>query len=403
MRILHYLKAIRLEDGGVVRAVLDFCTYQARAGHEVILATCDDKDVPLAWRHGGPGVPTIAKLPSPRKMIWTDRGFKDAAADVVSRVDVAHMHVLWDPAQLPIVEAAMARKVPYVQSPHGMLADWSVIQKRVKKAIYYKAFAHRMLDHASFVCTTAQGELDQSQKRHPKTPGRVIPLVFDLEPYRTAPTPEAARQSLPLPSSDVPTLLYLSRLHYKKRPDLLVAAARGVRDLGHRFNVVFAGPVDVEYRTGLMEYARSIKVDDITTVLGMVPAEYKPSLFAASDLFVLPTSMENFGFVYFEALASGTPVVTTKGTDTWREIEASGGGRIVEMIASDVKDGSVGGGNVEQLSRTIAGLIADRAALKPMGLAGRRWVCEHLEPAVVVAQYVSLYEEAIKGAGGMGR
>jgi len=186
-------------------------------------------------------------------------------------------------------------------------------------------------------------------------------------------------------------------LHYKKRPDLLVAAARALRDKGHRFNVVFAGPLDAEYKSGLMEYAKKIGVDDITTVLGMVPAEYKPSLFAACDLFVLPTSMENFGFVYFEALASGTPVVTTKGTDTWHEIEASGGGRIVGMIASDVADGSVGGGDVAELAQAIGGLITDREQLRAMGRAGRRWVCDNLDPDVVVGKYIALYEEAIRG------
>lgn len=397
MRILHYLKAIRLEDGGVVRAVLDMCTYQAKAGHEVTLATCDGKDVPAEWKREGGGVPRVKMLPMPGRLAWMDRAFKTAAVEAVAAADAMHLHVLWDPAQLALAHAAVARGVPFVQSPHGMLADWSVRQKRLKKSLFYTSFGRRLLDRAAFVCTTAQGELDQSQKRHPHTPGRVIPLVFDLAPYRERPTPDLARKHLPLPSTERPTMLYLSRLHYKKRPDLLVAAARALRDMGHRFNIVFAGPLDREYKTGLMEYAKRIGVDDITTVLGMVPAEYKPSLFAACDVFVLPTSMENFGFVYFEALASGTPVITTKGTDTWHEIEASGGGRIVGMIRSDVADGGVGGGDVAELASAMAELIPDRKRMREMGEAGRRWVCEKLDPDVVVGQYIALYEEAIRG------
>src|SRR5690606_10922906 len=190
---------------------------------------------------------------------------------------------------------------------------------------------------AAYVVLTAQGELAQTVKRHPRTPGVVIPLVFDLDPYREEPTPDLARRTLRLPDPGVPSVLYLSRLHYKKRPDLLLAAGRRLRDLGVRFHLVFAGPCDPAYDTQLREYARDLRIDDLTTFLGMVPAEVKPSLYRACDLFVLPTSMENFGLVYFEALASGTPVLTTRGTDTWRELVESGGGHIVDMIKSGVR------------------------------------------------------------------
>ena len=46
MRVLHYEPAIRLELGGVVRAVLDIATQQSRGGADVTLATHDAIDVP---------------------------------------------------------------------------------------------------------------------------------------------------------------------------------------------------------------------------------------------------------------------------------------------------------------------------------------------------------------------
>jgi glycosyltransferase involved in cell wall biosynthesis len=386
MRITHYLQAIRLEDGGVVRAVLDMCTYQARAGHDVTLLTCDPKDAP--WTPGQVRSPRVVTVARPSRLAWRDKAFAAAVEPHVKASDVLHLHVVWDPSQIAVARAARSHGVPYVQSPHGMLADWSVVQKKLKKDLFYRLLLRKLLDGASFVVTTAQGELDQTQKRHPRTPGVVIPLVFDIDPYRQLSGPEPARRGLPLPSPEKPSLLYLSRLHYKKRPDLLIKAARPLRDMGIEFNVVMAGPCDPAYEAELRETARALKVDDITTFLGMVPAALKPSLFEACDLFVLPTSMENFGFVYFESLACQTPLVTTKGTDTWRELIASGGGRIVELIPGD---------DVSELAATIASLLEDRAKLKPMGVAGRRWVLENLEPARVVKQYIDMYQRAIDG------
>src|SRR5690606_395076 len=143
---------------------------------------------------------------------------------LVRAADVIHLHVVWDPSQLTVASLARAHGKPYLQSPHGMLADWSVVQKKLKKDLYWRLFGQRFIDGAAYVVLTAQGELAQTTKRHPRTPGVVIPLVFDLDPYRDAPTPDLARRTLNLPTPDVPSILYLSRLHYKKRPDLLLAA-----------------------------------------------------------------------------------------------------------------------------------------------------------------------------------
>ena len=52
---------------------------------------------------------------------------------------------------------------------------------------------------------------------------------------------------------------------------------------------------------------------------------------------------------------------------------------------------------MRELSDTIAALIAARPRLKPMGISGRQWVFENLEPSVVVAKYLNMYEQAIQG------
>ena len=72
-------------------------------------------------------------------------------------------------------------------------------------------------------------------------------------------------------------------------------------------HVVFAGPDDdsvalsAEQTTGLD--------DPRVTSYGFVSDQMRDDLFAAADLFCLPSTDEAFGLVYVEAGAYGTPVV----------------------------------------------------------------------------------------------
>ena len=79
----------------------------------------------------------------------------------------------------------------------------------------------------------------------------------------------------------------------KRRPRLAVAGAGVMRE-------------------PLERLAGELGIDDRVTFLGRVPDDDLPHLYAAADLFVLPTvAYEGFGISTVEALAAGTPVVGT--------------------------------------------------------------------------------------------
>jgi glycosyltransferase involved in cell wall biosynthesis len=115
--------------------------------------------------------------------------------------------------------------------------------------------------------------------------------------------------------------------------------------------------------------------------LGLVSGVEKLSVYQAADLFVLPTSQENFGFVFPEALACGVPVVTTKGVDTWPELEGSGGAMIVPAEAA-------------AMAEAIRQLLADPDRCRRMGAKGREWVLREFGGTAVVERYEALYADA---------
>src|ERR1051326_506293 len=98
MRITHYVHHVWLTDGGTCRAILDMCLWQARAGADVVLATCDPKDAPKEWLRGGPGLPTVRTLPPAGKVgFFLPAPLRAAFEDTLRKTDVLHMHSIWDP------------------------------------------------------------------------------------------------------------------------------------------------------------------------------------------------------------------------------------------------------------------------------------------------------------------
>ncbi|CAN0567887.1 unnamed protein product, partial [Laminaria digitata] len=255
--------------------------------------------------------------------------------------DVVHAHGIWTPQAMRVTNVARAMKTPYVISLRGMLDDWCMDQRRPKKLAYLKMGGTRMLNEATLIHSTAEGELMQSKKWFPKSEGVVIPNLLNLQPYEQMPDPQIARDAFPFFDTDDPVLLYLSRIHYKKGIEHLIEAIKVLRDEGSPHRLLIAGDGDKDYESRLRALTKTHGLEDYVAFLGLVVGEEKIALYQAADLFVLPTSQENFGFVIYEALAAGTTVLTTKGVDTWPELESQAHATICEQrdtsIASAIK------------------------------------------------------------------
>lgn len=369
---------MRLEQGGVTRAVLDFCAIFASLGNTTTLVTSDATDVPAEWLAGAAGAPKVVVIDPPRgRLELLPRAAVAGLDDLLRKTDVLHLHAPWTASNTQFAAAARRLSVPYVLTLHGMLDDWSMAQKRLKKRIYLAIAGNRLLRGAAAIHCTAQAELEQASHWFSRERGVVLPLLFDLEAFRRLPGPELARARFAQLNGDRPALLFLSRVHPKKGLEQLIGAAGELRRRRTGCEILIAGPGEEEYVARLQALATSLGVGDIVHFLGMVRGEEKLSLYQAADLFVLPTSQENFGLVLLESLACGAPVLTTRGVDIWQELQAAGA-RIADAAP-------------EALATAIGELLSDRMGLKSRGDAGRRWVFERYEPQRLAGEYESLY------------
>jgi glycosyltransferase involved in cell wall biosynthesis len=128
----------------------------------------------------------------------------------------------------------------------------------------------------------------------------------------------------------------------------------------------------------MKEMAQALSVADATTFTGHVGGHLKLSLYESASLMAMPTSQENFGFVFPESLACGTPVVTTKGVDIWPQLERSGASLIVDRTP-------------EAFADAVEGLLADPARLAAMREKARPFVFSEYDEERLLDAYEKMY------------
>jgi glycosyltransferase involved in cell wall biosynthesis len=117
--------------------------------------------------------------------------------------------------------------------------------------------------------------------------------------------------------------------------------------------LVLVGPAG--WHVGLDELVRPVA--DRTRVLGFVPNADRDALYAGADAFCYPSLHEGFGLPVLEAMAQGTPVVTSAGTAT--EEAAGDAGIIVDPLDAGA------------IADALAQVLDDPALAARLGEAGR--------------------------------
>ena len=385
LRCVHYLADIRLDRGGLSQSVLDMCGLLASRGHHITLATCDPADIPNRWDSGAENVPrlfVVEPTRGPQGMLGSRSVSR--IADLVQTADLIHLHTPWELGNLQIARACRRRHSPYLVTIHGMLDDWSMAQRSLKKRMFLSLMGRKFLEGAAAVHFTADSEFDQASKWFRDLNWAVAPCMFDLDIFKTLPGPAPAREAFDAISSTEPNILFLSRVHPKKGLELLLEATAVLHRKGVPCRVLVAGPPEARYQSVLNRLVDRLDLAGHVYFLGMVRDVEKLSLYQAADVFVLPTSQENFGLVLLESLACGTPVITTRGVDIWEQLQ-SGGAVIVDRTARAI---------AEALER----LLAERNLIEDLGRRGREWVFDYQRPDRVARQYEQMYQQAIAAA-----
>ncbi len=224
------------------------------------------------------------------------------------RPDVIHAHTPFVMGTWALV-AAKINGTPVVGTFHTIFMDRSAVEQYASK-VAAGAIAKYAWEYARFFYNRCDAVIapSESTKEILESKGVrnvcVAPNGVDTERFNDHARGKAVRSRL-LQNPRQKIVLYVGRMSREKKIEVLLRAARLLKDENIFFVFVGAGPAIGHYKRQSERLGISGKVKFV----GFVEDAQLPSYYAAADLFCIPSTFETQGMVAIEAMAVGKPVV----------------------------------------------------------------------------------------------
>jgi len=330
MRILNLINSAAPAGGGPIESIKQAWRVLSPRGHTFDLACLDRptadwlNELPLTAQALGPAFTPFRY--APRGIPWL--------LQHAERYDCIIVHGTWLFPSFSAWITWRKTQVPYFIYVHGLL-DPALKRlfplKHFKKTLQWRLVEHRVVRDAAGMIFTGTVERDAARVCFSPYQAKelIVPYCVGEPPERDVKAvdrlfqafPELARKRL---------VLFMSRLHPKKGCDLLIRAFAETCSQDPSLHLVIAGPDSIGWRAALEHLVESLGVKSRVTWTGMLLGELKWAALQAADVLVLPTHQENFGIILVEALACGTPVLTTRRTNLWSHIVEERAGLVGE-------------------------------------------------------------------------
>ena len=393
MKILHVIPSISLQRGGPSHAVLNTVRHLRDLGVDSEIVTTDDDgpqktlDVPFGELIDYKNVPIrfFKRFSPPVKNVEfnADKAFLFSSGMTqwlwknIQQYDALETRYLFCYPTSYARFVAQLKNVPYVVHPTGQLTPWALKQSERKKQIYSWLIERRNLKRASAIQCSSDGEANDVRDFGVSTPTFTVPVGVDIpEKIADAKAKLHAKYNISL---DTTVVLFLSRLHPKKYPELLIHTAKLLSESGKRFHLLLAGSGEQDYVDGLKKLVDTLGVSHHVSFPGFVEGTEKDLLLQGSDIFSLPSFSENFGVAVIEAMASALPVVITPGIQICHDVIRSNSGLVIE-------------GKVELFSEAIVKLIESPELRLELGREGKNLALQKYAWRSIAQQLLSVYD-----------
>ena len=302
------VSAVPDKPAGAGRYVVELARALALGG-ECGLSLIARRDDGVRWEEIAPRSRVVAVVPSrrPSRLFYEQARLASIVGDMRSpSIEVHHG---------PHYTMPRRSRVPCVVTVHDMtFFDHPEWHERSKVAWFRAALGYSVRHAAAIVCVseTTAGRLRAILS--PRCPVAVVAHGVDHARFvPDEPEPGADRKALASLGLRRPYLLHLGTIEPRKGIVDLVAAFGLLAPDHLDLDLVLAGGVGWKAQATLHAVATARATDRIRQ-LGYVPEASVPSLLRQARAVVYPSLEEGFGLPALEAMACGTPLVTTSGT-----------------------------------------------------------------------------------------
>jgi len=424
MRILQIIPSISLVYGGPSQMVLGLSAALAAKNIDVTIITTDSNgdigqlplDVPLNQPIQQNGYQIIYFRCYPWRRYKFSFSLLQWLNENARQFDLAHIHAVFSPVTTLAATIARYHHLPYIIRPCGMLDPVDLQKKKRLKQIYATLLERPNLAGAAAIHFTSKEEAKISERFGLGSTGKMpvprdldftgkMPVPRDLDFTGKMPVPRDldCTGKMPVPrdlviplgvtaglfpkrlrESQVPIILFMSRIAPKKGLDLLIPALESILGSGIEFHFILAGsnPQDADYETQIKVQIHNSSLAKYTTITGFVSGDFKAELLTKADLFVLPSYYENFGIAVAEAMAAGVPVVISD--------------RI--HIAEDIQQaeaGWVGPLEVGAIANSIKSALLNPQERQRRGLNGKEYAKKHYNWEAIAQQTIDAYQQIL--------
>jgi glycosyltransferase involved in cell wall biosynthesis len=348
MKVLQLVSSVAEEAAGPSYSVPSLARALGRQGDDVLLMSLLGDEL-----GGSPGFAhRVFPRARPLRRLWRSPALLGALRRASVDAELLHSHGLWVMPNVYPGWVARSASTPLVISPRGTLSPWALNHSKWRKKVFWALAQGRVVERASCLHATAESEYRDLRHLGLRQPVCIIPNGVDVAPLDEPGF--SAHGAAPH------TILYVGRLHVKKGIDLLLRAWAIVAPSLPDWRLQIVGPDDGGYEAPLRRLAASLGAPRVSFEAAVYGAR-KQALYRAASVHVLASHSENFGMTVAEALANGTPVITTHGTP-WSGLVSEGCGWWIDI-------------GVEPLVvalREAAGTGAE--GLRERGARGRLWM-----------------------------
>ena len=273
--------------------------------------------------------------------------------------------LLWNQAELPRLARRQGASLIFTPAPEGYLGPQHIPQvvmvhdlrpishpERSLQSLYFRAWVPPLLRSCRHILTNSQHTATEIQRCAGLADDRlsVIPLGYDAEAFR----PQAQGSESP---QDRPYLLHVGQAYPHKNLRRLVLAFAQVAVRDPDIRLVLAGKPHPKETVRLKRLVAELGLTERIEFRSYVSYEALPELYRGAVAFLYPSLWEGFGLPILEAMACGTPVITSFGSGTQ---EVSGDAALL-VDPLDV-------GMLAQAMHDVLHSAAERVRLRERGL-----------------------------------